>query len=215
MSDSVSRACCRSSSPKSSASGTMSISWLKRGLYSLGSGRCRRSVRTGSPCNTFSGVNDIIEDSQPVVMAQRLAAARQTGTDPPTNRLALTVVHSAAERQTDAELVMTARHAESAAGDAFGKLVRRYQRMVYALALSLVREADADDVAQEAFLRAFRNLDLLADPARFGVWLRRITFGAAIDHVRAARSRDTRLARPAAYGPGDAWVDDESELPDP
>jgi DNA-directed RNA polymerase specialized sigma24 family protein len=36
--------------------------------------------------------------------------------------------------------------------------------MVYALALSLVRPADVDDVAQDAFLRAFRNLDLLADP---------------------------------------------------
>lgn len=61
--------------------------------------------------------------------------------------------------------------------------------MVYALTLSLVRPADADDVAQEAFLRAFRNLDLLADPARFGVWLRRITFGVAIDHVRADRAK--------------------------
>lgn len=60
--------------------------------------------------------------------------------------------------------------------------------MVYALTLSLVRPADADDVAQEAFLRAFRNLDVLADPARFGVWLRRITFGVAIDHVRADRA---------------------------
>jgi RNA polymerase sigma-70 factor, ECF subfamily len=48
--------------------------------------------------------------------------------------------------------------------------------MVYAVALSLVQSADADDVAQDAFLRAFRNLDLLADPAKFGVWLRRITF---------------------------------------
>jgi len=67
--------------------------------------------------------------------------------------------------------------------------MRRYQRMVYALALSLVRPDDVDDVAQDAFLRAFRNLDLLADPAKFGVWLRRITFGVAIDHVRTDRAR--------------------------
>jgi RNA polymerase sigma factor (sigma-70 family) len=65
--------------------------------------------------------------------------------------------------------------------------------MVYALTLSLVRPADADDVAQEAFLRAFRNLDLLADPARFGVWLRRITFGVAIDHVRADRTKGASI----------------------
>ena len=77
--------------------------------------------------------------------------------------------------------------------------------MVYALALSLVRAADADDVAQEAFLRAFRNLDLLADPARFGVWLRRITFGVAIDHVRADRS-NTAFIVP---------LDDAEHSPDP
>jgi RNA polymerase sigma factor (sigma-70 family) len=65
--------------------------------------------------------------------------------------------------------------------------------MVYALALSLVRASDADDVVQDAFLRAFRNLDLLADPARFGVWLRRITFGVAIDHVRADKARQPGL----------------------
>jgi len=101
----------------------------------------------------------------------------------------LTLTERIAERQTDAELVVTARAAGASAGDAFGELVRRYQRMVYALSLSLVAPADADDVAQEAFLRAFRNLDLLADPSRFGVWLRRITFGVAIDHVRADRAR--------------------------
>jgi len=84
--------------------------------------------------------------------------------------------------------VAQARTGAASANAAFGELVRRYQRMVYALTLSLVRPADSDDVAQEAFLRAFRNLDLLADPARFGVWLRRITFGVAIDHVRADRT---------------------------
>jgi len=105
----------------------------------------------------------------------------------------LTLTERFTDRHTDAELVAEARAAGTSAGVAFGELVRRYQRMVYALALSLVRPADADDVAQEAFLRAFRNLDLLADPARFGVWLRRITFGVAIDHVRAHRARTTPI----------------------
>src|SRR5689334_1042415 len=96
------------------------------------------------------------------------------------------------QRQSDGELVTQARDTVDSSR-AFGELVRRYQRMVYALALSLVREDEADDVAQEAFLRAFRNLDLLADPARFGVWLRRITFGVAIDHVRADRTNGTSI----------------------
>ncbi|HUQ83144.1 MAG TPA: sigma-70 family RNA polymerase sigma factor [Gemmatimonadaceae bacterium] len=102
---------------------------------------------------------------------------------------AIPIEHS--ERPSDADLVTAAR---SAQGDerAFAELVRRYQRMVYAVALSLVQSGDADDVAQDAFTRAFRNLDLLADPAKFGVWLRRITFGVSIDHVRAERSRQRR-----------------------
>ena len=93
----------------------------------------------------------------------------------------------------DAELVAIARGISPDRDDAFRTLVRRYQPMVYAVALSLVRPPDADDVAQDAFLRAFQNLDLLADPSRFGVWLRRITFGVSIDHVRADRSRSGRL----------------------
>lgn len=93
---------------------------------------------------------------------------------------------------SDAELVAVARGVGRWRDDAFRTLVRRYQPMVYAVALSLVQPPDADDVAQDAFLRAFQNLDLLADPSRFGVWLRRITFGVSIDHVRAARARSSR-----------------------
>ena len=105
----------------------------------------------------------------------------------------MTDTETIANRETDAGLVARARTGAASANDAFGELVRRYQRMVYALTLSLVRPSDADDVAQEAFLRAFRNLDLLADPARFGVWLRRITFGVAIDHVRADRAKGVSI----------------------
>ena len=42
-------------------------------------------------------------------------------------------------------------------------------------------------MAQEAFLRAWRNLDLLSDPAKFGAWLRRIVFGVSVDWLRVFR----------------------------
>ena len=105
-----------------------------------------------------------------------------------------------------------ARGGGESASDAFGELVRRYQRMVYALALSLVPLADADDVAQDAFLRSFRNLDHLADPAKFGVWLRRITFGVAIDHVRSDRARNGSIATGGEHGDP---IDPLVEVPDP
>ena len=95
----------------------------------------------------------------------------------------------------DAELVTRARKGESGA---FGELVRRHQRATRALAYALVGDqAEAEDLSQEAFLRAFRNLDLLADPAKFAPWLRRITFGVCIDWVRAFRPHLYRHETPA------------------
>lgn len=117
---------------------------------------------------------------------------------------ASTIVMSLSIPPTDADLVTAARTAsgEDSAAVAFAELVRRYQRMVYALGLSLVREPDdADDLVQDAFVRAFRNLDLLADPAKFGVWLRRIAFGVGIDRIRADRARRLRAIEPSDKSP--------------
>jgi RNA polymerase sigma factor (sigma-70 family) len=125
---------------------------------------------------------------------------------------------SAESTPTDADLVATARTGGDQGSRAFGELVRRHQRMIYALAASLVRPADIDDVVQDAFLRAFRNLDLLADPLKFGVWLRRIAFGAAIDHVRAERSRAALSIRSSLTAGGGDWdepVDPMAEDPSP
>jgi len=48
-------------------------------------------------------------------------------------------------------------------------------------------------MTQEAFLRAWVNLDLLSDPAKFAAWLRRIVFGVSIDWLRVFRSDLYRL----------------------
>jgi len=59
--------------------------------------------------------------------------------------------------------------------EAFGKLFNRYQEMAYRLAMRYVRNfADAQDVTQEAFIRAYRSLGTLNDPAKFVPWLRTI-----------------------------------------
>ena len=56
--------------------------------------------------------------------------------------------------------------------DAFGVLVHKYQEMVFAYAFQKLRnEVDAEDVTQEVFLRAFRNLYSLRHPHRFRSWL--------------------------------------------
>jgi RNA polymerase sigma-70 factor (ECF subfamily) len=73
------------------------------------------------------------------------------------------------------------------AGDAqlFHELIRPYERRVYAMALSFLRnEADAEDAAQEAFLKAFRNLTSFRGEAKFGTWLVSITLNEARSRIR-------------------------------
>src|SRR5215813_9021708 len=58
----------------------------------------------------------------------------------------------------------------------------------------LKNDADAEDVAQEAFLRAFRKFARLRDRARFRAWLVRISFRIALDRLRSAKRRELREA---------------------
>jgi RNA polymerase sigma-70 factor (ECF subfamily) len=77
------------------------------------------------------------------------------------------------------------------AGDSqlFHELIRPYERRVFAMALSFLRnEADAEDAAQEAFLKAFRNLSSFRGEAKFGTWLVSITLNEARSRIR---HRDT------------------------
>ena len=73
------------------------------------------------------------------------------------------------------------------AGDAqlFHELIRPYERRVYAMALSFLHnEADAEDAAQEAFLKAFRNLASFRSEAKFGTWLTSIALNEARSRIR-------------------------------
>jgi RNA polymerase sigma-70 factor (ECF subfamily) len=89
-------------------------------------------------------------------------------------------------RPSDGDLVKRA-----LAGDreAFGDLCDRYAKVIGVLALEKVgNRADAEDVAQEAFLKAYAALGELEDHERFGSWLYGIAFRAAIDcHRRRGR----------------------------
>jgi RNA polymerase sigma-70 factor (ECF subfamily) len=73
------------------------------------------------------------------------------------------------------------------AGDSqlFHELIRPYERRVYAMALSFLHnEADAEDAAQEAFLKAFRSLASFRGEAKFGTWLISITLNEARSRIR-------------------------------
>ena len=68
---------------------------------------------------------------------------------------------------------------------AFGVLVERYQGLTINIARKYVRTEElAEDVAQEAFIRAYEALDRLREPAHFAHWLARITRNISLNHQR-------------------------------
>ena len=86
------------------------------------------------------------------------------------------------ERSADDALVE-----RTLAGDlhAYQELVVRYQQRAYAVALGVMgRPEDAEDVAQEAFLKAFRNLSSFRRESSFYTWLYRIVYNLSLDEKR-------------------------------
>ena len=96
-----------------------------------------------------------------------------------------------AQALTDSELVARCR-----AGDqqAWAELVDRFSRYVYAISVQAFRlsDADAEDVFQEVFARAYQHLDGLRDDAAVRPWLAQLTRRLCIDRLRASsRERPT------------------------
>ena len=112
----------------------------------------------------------------------------------------------AAERAEDAALVARARGEDP---DAFGRIYDRWFVRVHDLAFRITRDdAAASDVAQDAFISAWKNLEKLETPEAFGGWLLRITRNAALDRkrrdARATPFDDEGLAMIEAAGPSPA-----------
>jgi RNA polymerase sigma-70 factor (ECF subfamily) len=86
--------------------------------------------------------------------------------------------------QTQAEAEMIAAILAGAT-QLYHELIRPHERSVYMMALSFMKnEADAEDVAQEAFLKAFRNLSKFRGEAKFSTWLISITLNEARSRLR-------------------------------
>jgi len=84
--------------------------------------------------------------------------------------------------RTDAELVDAVLDGEK---QAFAALVKRYERPVRSVAMDVLgHRANAQDVAQEAFVKAYENLPALRKTDAFGPWLMKITRRCALDFVR-------------------------------
>lgn len=110
-------------------------------------------------------------------------------------------------KRTDAWAV---RHVLSGHRNSFGVLVERYQSMVYHVALAHVgNPADAEDLTQDAFLKAFRSLNTLRDTKKFSAWIVTIVRNTSRDFLKRRNARaevDKSLETPQAYEPA---IEDE------
>jgi len=93
---------------------------------------------------------------------------------------------------TDEQIVDRVRNGETRL---FDQLVRRYQDPVYGMAARFIGAgADAEDVAQEVFLKVFRGLAGFKGEAKFSTWLYRVTFNLCADWLRRNRKPGRRTA---------------------
>src|SRR5689334_17491375 len=93
--------------------------------------------------------------------------------------------------------------ARSGDADAFRALVDRHSRSLFRLAYRMTgNEQDAEDVVQETFLRAYRQLGKFDERASFGTWLYRIAVNCSLDFVRSKKRRSEQIA------PADPEMDD-------
>jgi RNA polymerase sigma factor (sigma-70 family) len=98
--------------------------------------------------------------------------------------------------QPDAELVNVVLSGDK---QAFGVLVKRYERPVRAVALDVLGDYHlATDASQDAFVTAYENLPRLRKPVAFGPWLMKITRRCALDFVRRMQKEAPREPAVAA-----------------
>ena len=101
----------------------------------------------------------------------------------------ITVRPAGAETMADEQLVRLARDRDEAA---VRVLTRRYNRRLYRIARSILRDdAEAEDVVQETYVRAFTGIEQFRGEAGFGTWLTRIAMNEALGRLRTRRRRPT------------------------
>lgn len=115
----------------------------------------------------------------------------------PMEAAALSQAHAVHVTEQDEALVASAREGDYAA---FERLYELHRNTVYRFAYQMTRSRDeAEDIAQEAFVRAFQNLHRFRKEAKFTTWILRITTNLCTDRARMG-TRRTNLEQQEAMG---------------
>ncbi|MEQ8623734.1 MAG: sigma-70 family RNA polymerase sigma factor [Vicingaceae bacterium] len=103
----------------------------------------------------------------------------------------------------DFALVEAAKKGEQAA---YSKIMSRYREPIYYLVLKMIRnESDAEDLAIEAFEKAFKKLDQYTPQYAFSTWLFRIATNHCIDFIRKKKLRTTSIDEEIEGQKGGSW----------
>ena len=90
--------------------------------------------------------------------------------------------HEMLSKRNDGQLITAALKGDTTS---YGEIVERYWKMAVALALSKINDStEAEDIAQESFIKAYTQLHKLRCPDRFAGWLSKIVIQLCINHVR-------------------------------
>ncbi len=112
------------------------------------------------------------------------------------------------QMEEDRTLVEKAQDGDKAA---FGELVRKHQRRMYAIALQMTGDhGEADDLAQDAFLRAYQAIGKFDGRSEFQTWVYRIVVNLTINHLKKkGRTRPVEETDPRVVGAVAAEVQQE------
>lgn len=117
------------------------------------------------------------------------------------------------KKKEDYELVQEAVDGND---DAFAELLSRYKNLVYSVVLRMINDAEeANDLAQEVFIKVFKNLEKYQPEFKFSTWLIRITTNHVIDFRRKKKqdtvSIDDMIYEPPNYEtPESEYIDKEN-----
>jgi RNA polymerase sigma-70 factor (ECF subfamily) len=112
-------------------------------------------------------------------------------------------------KENDSDLISRAKNGDSKSYD---KLLKKYKNSVYSLVLRMVRNSqEAEDLTQEAFIKAFNSLASFNEEYAFSTWLYKIATNNCIDFFRKRKLQTYSLDKPIQYKDSEI----QHDIPDP
>lgn len=97
--------------------------------------------------------------------------------------------------------------------NAFGQLVEAFQQMAFTLAVRVVKDRDvAEDIVQEAMIKAYHMISRFRGDSRFSTWLYQIVYHKALDHLK--KMKRVQMVSPQQHYPGlseENWAFEEED----